>query len=371
MIPCRGSLSTVFIHNDEVTMVKAKFYAPANTEEESTGGTAGYFSGRWTCSGALILIFCYANLRYLKNVDIYALMTIDERAMGVVNSINDSISTQTRLSTFCQKIHQAQDFLKPVNEPRRKMAHAFVANSGHMALLRNSLVSIQQLPTPWKSFVFALDAKLCPNLHQQSPELKVGCIEYGPRLLEQMERDEPESYRDYLEKSAQETTLNETASWGSSMHKVLINSKLYGLRDVLNCGLDIFLTDVDVVFLKDPRPYLVGEDIIAQDDTNPNNYKLNMNSGFMYWRQTPQNLNLSQALIKNTEWWHIDQTRVNNLLWERGINVTLLNRTQFPNGAILSELKTLNDSVAVHANWNDHLDDKRKVLTKHGLWLID
>jgi Nucleotide-diphospho-sugar transferase len=362
---------TVFIHNDKFTMVKAKHYAPAKRKVESTDGTGGYVPGRWTFSGALICIFCYANLRYLKSVDIYALMAIEESAIGVVSSINNSISKQTQLSTFCQKIHQAQDFFDPVKEARRKMANVFVANSGHMALLRNSLVSIQRLPTPWKSVVFALDAMLCPDLHQQSPELKVVCFNYGPRLLEQMERDEPKSYHEYLEKSAQETTLNETATWGSGMHKVLINAKLYGLRDVLHCGLDAFLTDADIVYLKDPRPYFVGEDIIAQNDTNPAQNQLNMNSGFMYWRHTQLNLNLSQSLVKDMVWWHIDQARVNTLLSRRGINVTLLHTTQFPNGAVLPSLKTLNATVAVHVNWNDNFDQKKEVMRNRSLWFID
>jgi hypothetical protein len=198
------------------------------------------------------------------------------------------------------------------------------------------------------------------------------CIEYGPRMLKQMRRDEPRSFKEYQKVSATETAINETARWATAMHRVLINAKLYGMREALQCGLDAFLTDVDIVFLQDPRSYFVtGEDIIAQNDTNPKNYKLNMNSGFMYWRQTPLNVNLSQAVIKDMEWWEIDQTRVNNLLWSRGVNVTILPTTQFPNGFSLSHLKTLNDTVAVHVNWNDHFDDKKQALEKHGLWWME
>jgi hypothetical protein len=358
-------------------MVKAKFNARAENKER-TGNTGGSITGRWSWIGlgtcTVIIMFCRANLGHFKSANLSSLMLLNESAMRVVSSITNINSTRTPLSSFCQQVYQAQEFLEPVNEPRRKMAHVFVANSGHLPLLRNSLVSIQQLPTPWTSLVFAVDAKLCPDLHQQSPTLKVECIDYSQRLLQQMERDEPVFYNAYLNKSAKELTLNETATWNSEMHKVLINSKLYGLRDILHCGLDVFLTDVDIVFLKDPRPYFAGEDIIAQNDNNIQNYKLNMNSGFMYWRQTARNLNLSHALVKDTVWWQIDQVRVNELLWARGINVTILNTTQFPNGAILYGLKDnplSTDTVAVHANWNDHFDQKKEILTKHQLWLID
>ena len=252
------------------------------------------------------------------------------------------------------------------------MVHAFVANSGHMPLLLNSLKSIHRLPTPWKSLVFALDTKICSDLRQLSSKIDISCIPYAPRMLQQMKQDEPIFYQECINKTGQEISLHESASWGSDMHKVLINSKLYALRDSLNCGLDVFLTDVDVAFLKDPRPYFDGgEDIIAQNDTNPVNYKLNINSGFMYWRHTQQNLNLSQALVKETVWSYFDQTRVNELLWERRVNATILNTTQFPNGFSLWGLTTLNDTIAVHVNWNENLDQKIQRLMKHDLWLID
>jgi Nucleotide-diphospho-sugar transferase len=352
-------------------MIKDKSYTSSAEEETPTGSRRSAYVIYWRMG---ICIFCSLNLLgYFRNVDFshHNLMARElQSAFGVVGIMAKNKGAQTQYSSLCQKIHEAQDIFEPANEPGRKMAHAFVANSGHLPLLRNSLVSIQQLSTPWKSFVLALDDKVCPDLYQQSPNLKVVCIPYGPRVLRQMRRDEPVFYNAYLNKTGEEVLLNETATWSSDMHKVLINSKLYGLRDVLHCGLDVFLTDVDIVFLKDPRPYFTGEDIIAQNDTNLAPYKLNMNSGFMYWRHTLQNQNLSQSLIKDSAWWDIDQTRVNELLWKRGINVTILNTTQFPNGAVLAGLKNLNDSVAVHANWNDHFDRKKEILTGHGLWLI-
>ena len=315
----------------------------------------------------IMLSLCFANQTnfLILNPDT---MTITATP---INSSHIMVNHNGTPSSFCQKIHQGQDILKAANEPWRKMAHAFVANSGHLPLLRNSLESIKQLSTPWKSFVFALDDWVCPKLQQQSPGLHVVCVPYGSRMLQQMEQDEPESYKEYLIKTAEEAALNETARWSSGMHKVLINSKLYALREILRCGLDVFLTDVDIVFLHDPRPYFTGEDIIAQNDTNESQNQLNMNSGFMYWRNTPLNINLSQALIKDMVWWHIDQARVNTLLWSKGVNVTILNTTQFPNGFVLPQLTTLNDSVAVHANWNSHFDEKKEALMKRGLWLID
>ena len=93
--------------------------------------------------------------------------------------------------------------------------------------------------------------------------------------------------------------------WGSVEHKFLINSKLYALLDILECGADAFITDTDIGFRKDPRGYfdVVGSrgDIVAQNDTNPTNYELNINSGFMYWKRTPDNLDLIKDILTG-EW---------------------------------------------------------------------
>ena len=89
--------------------------------------------------------------------------------------------------------------------------------------------------------------------------------------------------------------------WGSKKHKFLINSKLYALLDILECGADAFITDTDIGFRKDPRPYFdvagLSGDIIAQNDTNLENYELDINSGFMYWKRTPQNLDLIKDIL--------------------------------------------------------------------------
>lgn len=93
--------------------------------------------------------------------------------------------------------------------------------------------------------------------------------------------------------------------WGSKKHKFLINSKLYALLDILECGADAFITDTDIGFRKDPRGYFdvagPSGDIIAQNDTNLENYELDINSGFMYWKRTPENLDLIKDILTG-EW---------------------------------------------------------------------
>ena len=140
----------------------------------------------------------------------------------------------------------------------------------------------------------------------------VVCVPYLDRLFHQLQRDEPESVIQISEKLMGNTTSKDSNSsrfhnidqtfygWGDVEHKFLINSKLFALRDILNCGVDAFITDTDIGFKGDPRPYFdikgANGDVIAQNDTN-DNYKLSLNSGFMYWRNTRDNRELIEDII--------------------------------------------------------------------------
>jgi len=147
-----------------------------------------------------------------------------------------------------------------------------------------------------------------------------------------LQRDEPESLEQidsYLLTSDNATKSNYSARfqeidnkvqlWGSVEHKFLINSKLYALWDILSCGADAFITDTDMAFRKDPRPYFAFPgargDIVAQNDTNPTNYELDINSGFMYWKATADNLELIDDIIKGEFWAFEFEIKYQSFVW--------------------------------------------------------
>jgi hypothetical protein len=271
--------------------------------------------------------------------------------------------------TFCERLESISVRDSHYGNPNPAV-HAFVCNSGHMPLLLNSIASIQRQGQPWVPLVLGLDHEVCPFL--TAANVTVACVPYAQRVLDQMQTDEPESYQEYLRVDAK-TIIHQSASWGSPLHKILINAKLFALRDILHCHLDAFVSDTDIFFMNNPWPYFWNDPnpVVAQNDTNEG-FSLNMNSGFMFWRNSELTRNLSQSLIRDMIWWHIDQARVNILLWERNISHTILPTWLFPNGHILSLLKDhqLNDTVAIHVNWNDHFDSKKKVLQNRNLWLL-
>ena len=213
-------------------------------------------------------------------------------------------------SPFCSSLKGA---LAQGSE-HRTMIHAFVSNSGHFPFLHNVLLTMRRNGMPWKPLVLSIGAGVCPMLADVS-ELQghVICVPYLERLFHQLQRDEPESVEQIQPLLAPNSTSdannnntrfdnidNTFYGWGSVEHKFLINAKLYALRDMLECGVDAFITDTDIGFRHDPRPYFAIDglkgDIIAQNDTNKA-YVLSLNSGFMYWKRTRQNIDLINDII--------------------------------------------------------------------------
>ena len=335
---------------------------------------------------------------------------------------------------------------------RRKMVHGFVSNSGHMPFLFNVLISMQKCRNiTWTPVVFAMDTDVCRNLRNTSnillatndvdstadnignPKLlsddelrrKVAdtiCIPYLDRHLLQLARDEPESVeqieneikKKITDTAATTTDVNSTNQerttsryestighnffgWGSVEHKFLINVKLYAIRDILNCNIDdvvdAFISDTDIGFRDDPRPYFEvvvdddndngsgdspsevassSGDIIAQNDTT-RQYKLSLNSGFMYWRNTPANRQLIDDMITTLPFWWVDQARVNWLLHNRSTPHTLLNSELFPNGNMMNHFwdKIQDKAVMIHANWNSKYSEKQAMLAKGRVWFLN
>eukprot|EP00546_Thalassionema_frauenfeldii_P015846 CAMPEP_0178915602 /NCGR_PEP_ID=MMETSP0786-20121207/12114_1 /TAXON_ID=186022 /ORGANISM="Thalassionema frauenfeldii, Strain CCMP 1798" /LENGTH=272 /DNA_ID=CAMNT_0020588723 /DNA_START=316 /DNA_END=1131 /DNA_ORIENTATION=+ len=272
------------------------------------------------------------------------------------------------------------------------MVHAFVTNSGHIQLLENALLSMQRSGSNWTSVVFSLSnqTELCEKLifFQKRYNFKnhVVCVPYLERLFQQLQRDEPESVKQiqpYLPTTNSSPTHHNDSFrlvdtgfhlWGSIEHKFMINAKLYALRDILDCHADAFITDVDIAFAQDPRPYfdLKSVDVIAQNDTSIS-YELSINSGFMYWKHTDANRKLIQDVITIPPFWWIDQSRVNTVLHNQSTPHVLLDANLFPNGYMIrtfienNQTSAQNNVIVAHANWNVGSAEKRSMLESLGL----
>ncbi|KAL7492556.1 hypothetical protein ACHAWT_001673 [Skeletonema menzelii] len=322
------------------------------------------------------------------------MMLNNSHSKNILRSQEQSFTITLADNPFCNSLKGALSH-GPEN---RTMIHTFVSNAGHFPFLHNALLSMRRNGMHWTPLVLSMGEQLCTMLANMS-ELggNVICVPYLERHLEQLQRDEPESMKqiqDFIREDTAVSSLqagNDKSSnnnsnssefqtidtsfygWGAVAHKFLINSKLYALRDVLECGADAFITDTDIGFRKDPRPFFAISgpkgDIIAQNDTNPTVYELNINSGFMYWKRTDQNLDLIHDIITVPPFWHVDQVRVNTRMYKRNTPHTILDTFLFPNGAATIEM--MGDSIILHANWNDKQHEKENMLKRANLWFLE
>jgi hypothetical protein len=158
-----------------------------------------------------------------------------------------------RDDSFCNRVKlAARDDVQDLHA-----VHVMVANRGMAILLTNGLCSkrhhLAAGPARDAHLVLAMDNETCPLL-ERNGFLGVAsvCVPYAERMIGQLREWEPDSLGKGQLKNAAE--LSAMADNFGHAKKLLLNAKLYAVHDVLRCGFDAFLTDIDVVLMKDPLP---------------------------------------------------------------------------------------------------------------------
>jgi len=295
---------------------------------ESSSNRIGRTSRKLVSSVTIIsfvLVFTWTLLTLLSSGRILASVrvarSINSNGKTSSESQDDITPCNLKDDTFCKSIQNAVTYYGLTD---RTFIQTYVTNSGHLPFLHNALLSMRKSELFWNPLVLAIGTDVCSTIETFSGVGTVVCIPYLDRLLHQLQRDEPQSleqikaellhkYNNTLSSSQSSSSLfdhieQNVFGWGGGVeYKFLINAKLYALRDVIKCGPDAFITDTDIGFRQDPRPYFdiggLEGDIIGQNDTNGEIYKVNMNSGFMYWKRTKSSLDLIEDIIKGESRW--------------------------------------------------------------------
>ncbi len=290
--------------------------------ESSSSNRIGRTSRKLVSSVTIfLLIFTWTLLTLLSSGRILASVRVVRSSKQQISTSESQDDITTQLNNlkddpFCNSIQNAVTYYELTN---RTYIQTFVTNSGHLPFLHNALLSMRKSELFWNPLVLAIGTDVCPTIETFSGVGSVVCVPYLDRLLHQLQRDEPQSleqikaellhkYNNTISSSLFDHIEQNVFGWGNGVeYKFLINAKLYALRDVMECGLDAFITDTDIGFRQDPRPYFdidgLEGDIIGQNDTNGEIYKVNMNSGFMYWKHTKRNLDLIDDIIKGESRW--------------------------------------------------------------------
>ena len=186
--------------------------------------------------------------------------------------------------------------------------------------------------------------------------------------------------------------VNETypaSSYGQAGYREMLKHRTRIILKLLGCGYTLLLSDVDVVFLKNPLPTLFKEskekDIIFQGDSIDHNlvdsllpYTISYACvGFTFMKPTTGTILLWKGVLnyQTHHYWN-DQAAVNVCLRHPSILAHLrwavLDYWQFPNGIIYFKQRThLQNPFIVHANFLLGINNKMAEMMAAGLWCVE
>jgi hypothetical protein len=155
------------------------------------------------------------------------------------------------------------------------------------------------------------------------------------------------------------------------------------IKNLLQAPVDVLFQDVDLVWRRDPRPHLIeqareGADVQAMyDGPNTRFQPLYANSGFMYFRNSPQVRAFWAEVYARHEmvaYYRSQQEPLNILLAahaHRGLDVRILEEERFANGHLYCGGRTApTDPWVMHNSWTKDLAEKLRRYEENELWFL-
>ena len=176
---------------------------------------------------------------------------------------------------------------------------------------------------------------------------------------------------------------NETSDYSSKAFNRKTGYKTLATAIALSLGFRVFLTDVDVIFLKSPFPFLTCDscDIIFQSEDD----KSNLNTGFYLAFPTNNTIKLHLLALDSYKLSKVfnDQDAIQQIVDDmRGndeLQVKVLNPKLFPNGVryfddrcrMFARENLCRDCVIVHNNDIISYSNKVYRFKEHLMWTLD
>ncbi len=192
-----------------------------------------------------------------------------------------------------------------------------------------------------------------------------------------------------------DTPQGSAERYGDPIFAKMMMAKVYCLHLAMMYGCDILFQDVDVVWHKDPLPYLTSKtfqswDMVFQDDgSRPWRWApYSPNSGFYFVRNTPLTRYLVETLLRSGDAIQVTRSHqhvLNELLVEfatsKGLRVKVVRKghhNPFPGGVefhnkpdVMKALlngTTTNEVYAFHMSWTHSKENKKKFFQQLGEW---
>ena len=158
----------------------------------------------------------------------------------------------------------------------------------------------------------------------------------------------------------------------------------------LTAGYDVLFQDVDLVWMKDPVPYMksMKGDILFMDDgaRTPRYTPFFVNSGFYYMKYNPRTLFFMEKMMKcgpsEIGYSHSHQAVLIRHIAETvhliGLQIVVLNNDEFPSGQAYHERKNFIKKIqnkevmpyVFHMCWTDNRENKIVYFKDVGLWYL-
>jgi hypothetical protein len=168
--------------------------------------------------------------------------------------------------------------------------------------------------------------------------------------------------------------------------------KVTSVYIALKAGFNVLFQDADLIWLKDPIPYLLNHtqyDVLFMDDgaRTPRFSPLYTNTGFYFLRYTPKTVYLMERLVRAHGGGEIlftasHQATLIHYLTEShylfGLRIKILEDTLFPQGRMYHEQKGFTERVRNHKEfpfvwhmcWTATREQKTDYLDKLGFWFL-
>mmetsp|Transcript_53519 Transcript_53519/g.88926 ORF Transcript_53519/g.88926 Transcript_53519/m.88926 type:complete len:744 (-) Transcript_53519:155-2386(-) len=170
--------------------------------------------------------------------------------------------------------------------------------------------------------------------------------------------------------------LSKTHSYNTKSYNRIVKQKPFYLYFLLRHGFNVLVSDLDIVMYKDPSAFLLPSTEILVSEDSRTEWGTNLNTGFLFVRNTSCAVETVAMWIKRNddEGQHEDQQVFN----QHGSNFLRLNvhsipRMQYmPKHIRTGKCKCLASDVgpvAVHWNWIDGSEEKRRRMERWGDWV--
>ena len=178
-----------------------------------------------------------------------------------------------------------------------------------------------------------------------------------------------------------ESISEEKQKYGKDGWIDMMTAKMDAINMFLKKGEDIILTDSDIVWFKNPIPYIKSvlenhyknnkfPEMLFQVDSKYDQESICLCGGFHYCKSTEKTIDLFNTNNLDKNIYQKEQPYINDFIMKNRIPVGLLDRTLFPNGSFWYEYseKIKDKAYIVHFNWTK--ENKMEIMKKYNLLFI-